>query len=82
MLSHALFRSTGLLGIVARAGCRMPLDEYCTVTSNACGALTLPLASSAVQLTWVVPIGNRDPDAGRQATVGFASTASVAAGPA
>jgi hypothetical protein len=38
----------------------------------------LPLASVAVQLTVVVPIGNVDPEAGAQATGGLGSSLSVA----
>ncbi len=40
----------------------------------------LPLASRAVQVTVVSPTGSADPDAGRQATDGDASTTSVAVG--
>jgi hypothetical protein len=43
-------------------------------------ALLWPLASVAAQFTVVVPSENNDPDAGVQATVGFASQVSLAVG--
>ena len=51
-----------------------------TVTVNDDRGETLPVASFAVHVTGVVPIGNVDPDAGVHDTVGAASTRSVAVG--
>jgi hypothetical protein len=50
------------------------------MTLNVYGALGLPAASLAVQLTVVVPTGKVLPEAGVHVTVGCASTVSVAVG--
>jgi hypothetical protein len=43
-------------------------------------SLSLPLASSAVQVTVVAPGANCEPEAGEHDTEGFASTRSLAVG--
>ena len=49
-----------------------------TVILKELDGLTLPVASTAVQLTVVVPRAKRVPDSGEQVTKGFGSTASLA----
>src|SRR5688572_26686745 len=58
-------------------GGRSPLQPSVTRTANVPCRL-LPLLSTAVQVTIVVPSGNVDPDGGVQVTFGAASAMSVA----
>ena len=52
----------------------------CTVTTKVVGALALPAASVAVQVTVVAPGGKSEPLGGTHATVGAGSAASEAVG--
>ncbi len=52
-----------------------------TYTEN-CASARLPAVSVAMQVTWVAPIGNSEPDDGAQVTGSDPSTASVAVGDA